>query len=349
METINDIIASIDKPPTTFEEYLNCFAPKIGGLINSYIPEGTHPDMDRYLYAPLKRYSENGGKRHRPLICFAACRAVGGDMDRATSAAAAIEHFHTAALIHDDIADEAELRRGEPCLHLTEGLGLAINMGDLALSLVNGTVINDPLLSDSVKVRVVSELIEMTRRTIEGQALDIGWARDGRYDITPEDYLVMATHKTAHYSGAVPLAVGAIVGGGSEEQIEELRAYGLDTGLAFQIQDDLLNLVGSEESTKKDFRSDITEGKRTLMVVHALKHSGKRERLIEILSSKEKDPAVLAEAVDIMTESGSIEYARSYAESLTTRATKRLSEALEPSDSRDMLISMADWFVNRLK
>ena len=349
METINDIIASIDKPPATFEEYLNCFAPKIGGLINSYIPEGTHPDMDRYLYAPLKRYSENGGKRHRPLICFAACRAVGGDMDRATSAAAAIEHFHTAALIHDDIADEAELRRGEPCLHLTEGLGLAINMGDLALSLVNGTVINDPLLSDSVKVRVVSELIEMTRRTIEGQALDIGWARDGRYDITPEDYLVMATHKTAHYSGAVPLAVGAIVGGGSEEQIEELRAYGLDTGLAFQIQDDLLNLIGSEESTKKDFRSDITEGKRTLMVVHALKHSGKRERLIEILSSKEKDPAVLAEAVDIMTESGSIEYARNYAESLTTRATRRLSEALEPSDSRDMLISMADWFVNRLK
>ncbi len=349
METINDIIASIDKPPATFEEYLNCFAPKIGGLINSYIPEGTHPDMDRYLYAPLKRYSENGGKRHRPLICFAACRAVGGDMDRATSAAAAIEHFHTAALIHDDIADEAELRRGEPCLHLTEGLGLAINMGDLALSLVNGTVINDPILSDSVKVRVVGELIEMTRRTIEGQALDIGWARDGRYDITPEDYLVMATHKTAHYSGAVPLAVGAIVGGGSEEQIEELRAYGLDTGLAFQIQDDLLNLIGSEESTKKDFRSDITEGKRTLMVVHALKHSDKRERLIEILSSKEKDPAVLAEAVDIMVESGSIEYARDYAETLTTRATKRLSEALEPSDSRDMLISMADWFVNRLK
>ena len=349
METINDIIASIDKPPATFEEYLNCFAPKIGGLINSYIPEGTHPDMDRYLYAPLKRYSENGGKRHRPLICFAACRAVGGDMDRATSAASAIEHFHTAALIHDDIADEAELRRGEPCLHLTEGLGLAINMGDLALSLVNGTVINDPLLSDSVKVRVVSELIEMTRRTIEGQALDIGWARDGRYDITPEDYLVMATHKTAHYSGAVPLAVGAIVGGGSEQQIEELRAYGLDTGLAFQIQDDLLNLIGSEESTKKDFRSDITEGKRTLMVVHALKHSDKRERLVEILSSKEKDPAVLAEAVEIMIESGSIEYARNYAETLTSRATKRLSEALEPSDSRDMLISMADWFVKRLK
>ena len=223
METINDIIALTEQPPTSFEEYLSCYASKIGDILNAYIPSGSHPDMDRYLYDPLKRYSENGGKRHRPLICFAACRAVGGNMELATSAAAAIEHFHTAALIHDDIADEAELRRGEPCLHLTEGIGLAINMGDLALSLVNGTVINDPLLSDAVKVRVVSELIEMTRRTIEGQALDIGWARDGRYDITPEDYLVMATHKTAHYSGAVPLAIGAIVGGGTEQQIEALR------------------------------------------------------------------------------------------------------------------------------
>ena len=228
-------------------------------------------------------------------------------------------------------------------------MGLAINMGDLALSLVNGTVINDPLLDDATKVRVVNELIEMTRRTIEGQALDIGWARDGRYDITPEDYLVMATHKTAHYSGAVPLAIGAIIGGGTEAEIEALRNYGLDTGLAFQIQDDLLNLIGSEESTKKDFRNDITEGKRTLMVVHALQHSDDRDRLIDILSSKEKDQAVLAEAVDIMETSGSIEYARNYAENLTSIAKNRLVDMVRPSSSRELLISMADWFVNRLK
>ena len=130
------------------------------------------------------------------------------------------------------------------------------------------------------------------------------------------------------------------------------KSYALgkvQTGLAFQIQDDLLNLIGSEESTKKDFRSDITEGKRTLMVVHALQNSPKRERLIEILSSKEKDPAVLAEAVDIMVESGSIEYARTYAENLTSIAKNRLVDLVEPSDSLKLLISMADWFVNRLK
>ena len=351
MKNISETLASVDETPTTIEDYLKCYADPVGELINSYIPRGSHGDMDQYLYTPLYHYSENAGKRHRPLICYAACLAVGGDPDCATTSAAAIEHFHSAALIHDDIADEAELRRGEPCLHLTEGLGLAINMGDLALSMVNGPVVSDPLLDDATKVRVIRELIAMTCRTVEGQALDLGWARDGRYDITPEDYLTMAIHKTAHYSGAVPLAVGAIVGGAADEQVEALRSYGLDTGLAFQIQDDLLNLVGTDEAKKKDFRSDITEGKRTLVVVHALQNAAPaaRERLIEILSAKERDPEVLAEAVAIMEEAGSIEYARAYAEDLSQNAKGRLEAALEPSRWRDLLVSMADWFVNRLK
>ena len=346
---MEDLLGALEHPPASFEEYLDLYAGKVGALVNTFIPSGTHADMDSYLYAPVLKYSENGGKRHRPLICFAACVAVGGDVRMAVSAAAAIEHFHTAALIHDDIADEATLRRGEPCLHLTEGLGIAINAGDLALSLVNGSVIKDPALSDSVKVRVVTELIDMTRRTIEGQALDLGWARDNRYDITPEDYLVMATHKTAHYSGAVPLAIGAIIGGGSEAQIEALRNYGLDTGLAFQIQDDLLNIEGDADVVGKDFCSDITEGKRTLMVVHALQNSSRKDRLIDILSSKTTDPAMLSEAVDIMRESGSIDYARCYAENLTSVSKVRLLDMLDESPARDLLISMADYFVRRLK
>ena len=344
----NEVEAEANSPKL-FEMYLNRYADKAGEIINRFIPVGTHPDMDTYLYNPLRKYSENGGKRHRPLICVAACAAVGGNPSRAFSSAAAIEHFHTAALIHDDIADDATLRRSEPCMHLTQGVGLAINAGDLALSIVNGIVMRDPLLEDSLKVRVAIELVSMAQYTVEGQALDIGWARDGRYDITPEDYLAMAIHKTAHYSGAVPLAVGALVGGGSEEQIEGLRSYGLDTGLAFQIQDDLLNLVGTKEAKEKDFRSDITEGKRTLVVVHALKHSDKRDRLIEILSSKETDPTILEEAVTIMREAGSIDYARSYAEKLTADAQARLEALLPVSPARNLLVSMANGFVDRLK
>jgi geranylgeranyl diphosphate synthase, type I len=330
-----------------FGDYLIESGRAFDNYLSTFFGDGTHPDMMRYLYRPLREFSENAGKRHRPLICLLACEAVGGDAKQAWPAAAAIEHFHTAALIHDDIEDSSLTRRDEPCMHISEGEGLAINAGDLALSLVCGTVVHDPGLDDSMKIRVLAELVDMTSRTIEGQALDIGWARDGRFDLTIDDYLAMANHKTAYYSGGVPLAVGAIVGGGSTAQVETLRAFGMAAGLAFQIQDDVLNLCGTAESTKKDFRSDVTEGKRTLVAIHALRNAEKRDRLLEILSAHTEDPAVLAEAVAIMQEAGSIEYARSYARDLIEGAKIGLIEAVPPSAARDLLGSMADFFVER--
>ncbi|NTU71292.1 MAG: polyprenyl synthetase family protein [Coriobacteriia bacterium] len=330
-----------------FEIYLQRNSKKMEKYLATFFVDGTHPDMKRYLYGPLAEYSANAGKRHRPLICLLACEAVGGDPDKAMTSAAAIEHFHTAALIHDDIEDASQTRRGEPCMHITEGEGLAINAGDLALSLVTGTVVDDPDLDDATKLRVLKELVDMTTRTIEGQALDIGWARDGRFDLTTDDYLLMANHKTAFYSGAVPLAVGAIIGGGSEEQIAVLRGFGMATGLAFQIQDDMLNLVGTREATKKDFRSDITEGKRTLIAVHALQHSAQRGRLLEILASHATDTTLLDEAVAIMQAAGSIEFANSYANALVLDAKAALEDGLPRTKARDMLGAMADFFVKR--
>jgi geranylgeranyl diphosphate synthase type I len=330
-----------------FELYLKRNSKKMDDYLATFFVDGTHPDMKRYLYGPLAGYSANAGKRHRPLICLLACEAVGGDPAKAYPAAAAIEHFHTAALIHDDIEDSSETRRGEPCLHIAEGEGLAINAGDLALSLVTGTVVHDPGMDDHVKLRVLAELVDMTTRTIEGQALDIGWARDDRFDLTVEDYLLMANHKTAYYSGAVPLAVGAIVGGGSETQIATLRAFGMGTGLAFQIQDDVLNLVGTRESTKKDFRSDITEGKRTLVAVHALQHSERRERLLALLSARETSAAGLDEAVAIMRDAGAIDFANEYAGRLVAGAKAALEAELPKTRARGMLAAMADFFVKR--
>lgn len=332
---------------TAFELYLKANSKAFDRYLSTFFGDGTHPDMSRYLYEPLRAFSDNSGKRHRPLICLLACEAVGGDPKMAWPAAAAIEHFHTAALIHDDIEDSSLTRRDEPCMHISEGEGLAINAGDLALSLVCGTVVHDPGLDDSTKVRVLAELVDMTTRTIEGQALDIGWARDHRFDLTVDDYLTMANHKTAFYSGAVPLAVGAIIGGASSAQVETLRAFGMAAGLAFQIQDDVLNLVGTKESTKKDFRSDVTEGKRTLVAIHALQHSGRCERLLEILSAKSTERAVLDEAVEIMNESGSIDFARHYGRDLITNAKSALIEAVPRSRARDLLASMADFFVKR--
>lgn len=332
---------------TGFELYLKRNSKRIDRYLAGFFADGTHADMSRYLYGPLARFSENAGKRHRPLICLLACEAVGGDPDKAMASAAAIEHFHTAALIHDDIEDASLTRRGEPCLHISEGEGLAINAGDLALSLVTGSVLKDAGLDDATKIRVLNELVDMTTRTIEGQALDIGWARDNRFDVSVEDYLVMANHKTAFYSGAIPLAVGAIIGQGSEAQVEVLRDFGMAAGLAFQIQDDVLNLVGKKEAVKKDFRSDVTEGKRTLVAIHALENSPRRERLLEILAGRVTDTAVLQEAVDVMQEAGSIDFANAYARDLVLGAKARLENALPKSKAKELLLSMADFFVGR--
>lgn len=332
---------------TGFELYLKRNSKKFDDYLATFFGGSSHPDMTRYLYGPLASYTANAGKRHRPLICLLACEAVGGDAEKARPAAAAIEHFHTAALIHDDIEDSSLTRRGVPCLHVSAGEGLAINAGDLALSLVTGTVVDDPGLDAETKLKVLHELVDMTTRTIEGQALDIGWARDDRFDIAVEDYLVMANHKTAFYSGAVPLAIGSIVGGGSAAQTEALRSFGMAAGLAFQIQDDVLNLVGTREATKKDFRSDITEGKRTLVAVHALQHAPRRERLLEILAARVGDPARLAEAVEIMSEGGSIEFANAYARDLVMSAKTALDSALPKSRAKELLLSMADFFVKR--
>jgi len=119
------------------------------------------------------------------------------------------------------------------------------------------------------------------------------------------------------------------------------------SGLAFQIQDDVLNLVGTKEATKKDFRSDITEGKRTLVAVHALSNASRSERLLAILSARETDVAVLAEAVEIMRESRSIEYANDYARDLVLNAKRSLEGSLPKSRAKDLLLSMADFFVKR--
>ena len=332
-----------------FDKYLAESAQPVNEYLEAFFTYEGIEDLNKYLYDPLLAYTANAGKRHRPLICMLACKAVGGDAGDAVMSGSAIENFHTAALIHDDIADEAKLRRGEPCMHLTQGLAIAINAGDMALASVISSVLKDDRLSDDVKLRVLAEIVEMDTKTIEGQALDIGWARDGRYDLSVDDYVEMATRKTAYYSGGIPLAIGAIIGGGTDEQVEALRTFGMLTGLAFQIQDDLINLIGDEEHAGKDFRSDITEGKRTMISVHALRNapSDDADELRAILDSGTEDHALLARAVRIMEEAGSIDFARDYAHALIGDAKDKLG-CIPETDYKDTLMSMADFFVDRV-
>jgi geranylgeranyl diphosphate synthase type I len=306
-------------------------------------------DLERYLYGPAVRFVTAGGKRTRPALCLLGALAVGADESCAYSVAAAVELFQACALIHDDIADQSEMRRGQPCMHIQEGTGIAINAGDANLVAVTSSVLNDASLAQETRMRLLQEIVAMEDRTLEGQALDLGWARDERWDISPDDYLAMATRKTAYYSAAMPLAMGAICGGGTHEQVEGLRVFGMGCGLAFQIQDDLLNLIGDAQAQGKDYRSDITEGKRTLVMVWALEHLGAsdRQELLGILSGKTTDESTLDRAVQLAESSGALAHAKDYAKSLIDSAKYELNGLPLEDEAREVLISMADFFVER--
>lgn len=340
-------------------------------------------DLNTYLYQPLRGFSATGGKRVRPALVLLATQAVHGNVEAALPVACAIEDFQSAALIHDDIADKSELRRGELCLYRRLGTGLAINVGDAALVHTIGRICHNNTYDETTRLRLIDALISMQEHTLEGQALDLGWTQENRWDITPDEYLFMATSKTAYYSAAYPLLCGAIVGGGTAEQRSALEAFGLKAGLAFQLQDDLLNLVGDAKTQGKDFRSDITEGKRTLLVVKAIeallanakgnaesntKESSAKDnagsnaksstpdaaaakasykKLISLLSSKTNDPILLEEAVELIVSTGAVDNVRAYAQTLIAEAKGCLEEAPFDAEARDTLLSMADFFVNR--
>ena len=310
-------------------------------------------DLRGFLYEPLERFTAGGGKRVRPVLCLLGAEAVGGRAADALSSAVAVELFQSAALIHDDIADEGELRRGEPCLHRVEGEGLAINAGDLALTQVFEVLLADEGMDAERKVRVMGEIARMERHTLEGQALDLGWVRDRRWDLATDDYLYMVRSKTAWYSAAVPLYVGALAAGASEDAARGLLELGLSAGVAFQLQDDLLNLVGDADAQGKDFRSDVTEGKRTLAVVWALEHLGEagRAELVDLLDAHSSAPSDLERAVLLIERGGGIEKCRALAHELAGESKRRAEELAQEGhisvEARDLLISMADFFVER--
>lgn len=311
--------------------------------------ERTHVDLNTYLYQPLAHFSTGGGKRVRPVLCCLGAEAVGGSAEAVLPVACAIEDFQSAALIHDDIADKSELRRGEKCLYKTLGTGLAINVGDSALVNVVRRITVADHLSDQIKVRVIDALLSMEEHTLEGQALDLGWAKNERWDITSDQYLFMALSKTAYYSAAYPLVLGALIGGADQKTLDALKDFGLKVGLAFQLQDDLLNLVGNAEVQGKDFRSDITEGKRTLAVVYALEHLGSADKaeLVSILSAHTTNTLRLQYAVELMESVNAIKFVRTHALALVEKAKLVLKNVILTEDARDTLLSMADFFVNR--
>ena len=228
-------------------------------------------DLGPYLAGPMHDYPTRRGKALRPSICLATCEAFGGLLGDALPSAVAIELLHNAFLVHDDIEDASLLRRGEPTLHLRYGTPLALNAGDgLALQAIGTLRENIDLLGPQLADRIMVEFDFMSQQTVAGQALELGWCRDNRIDLEPDDYLELIMKKTCWYTTVLPLRIGALIGSRGTAALDPMIEFGFHLGAAFQIRDDILNLVGDPDVYGKEALGDLVEGKRTLMLIHLL-------------------------------------------------------------------------------
>lgn len=312
-------------------------------------------DLSAHLRGPAGDYLARAGKGLRPALLLATVEAFGGTVDDGIASAAALELLHTAFLVHDDVEDDSELRRGELTLHRRYGRGLAVNAGDgLAVVALTALRDNDQRLGRRLSARVWSEFDFMARQTVDGQALELGWLREGRTDVTPDDYLDLIMKKTCWYTAVLPLRVGALIGSRGSADLEALVAFGFALGAAFQIRDDLLNLVGSPERYGKEPRGDLREGKRTLMLIHLLAAADASDRVrVETLLALEplqRTPAVTAEMLALMHRYGSIAFADHFARGIASSAAAAFESAfaaVPASPARAFVENLVPFMVDR--
>jgi len=295
------------------------------------IPDG---EPHRWLYRVARVYPSRPGKALRPALCVATSRAFGGLDGDIVPVAVAIELLHNAFLVHDDIVDGSERRRGRPTLPAEYGLGLALNAGD-ALAVLSNQILrrHAACIDDELADRILVEFDAMALRTLEGQATELGWRRDRVEALEPDDYLDLIMHKTCWYTTVHPLRVGALVGSAGAADLGAMARFGFYLGAAFQIQDDLLNLLGTEVEYGKEIDGDLYEGKRTLPLIHLLRHARGRDRqAVErylLLERPERTAAMVAEIHGFLHEYGSIAFAGAYAQGIAGAAQDAFETAFE--------------------
>jgi geranylgeranyl diphosphate synthase type II len=292
------------------------------------------PDREprRYLYDLIPLYPQRSGKGFRPGLCIATCRAFGGSTRSVLQSAVAIELFHNAFLVHDDVEDGSINRRGKPTLASEFGLPIAVNVGDAMNVLsIRPLMKNLEVLGPTLTWRVFSEIEHMVQQSVEGQAMELGWVRDNVFDLDDDDYLRMTLKKTCWYTCIHPCRIGALVGAGGTIDPDRFNRFGYYMGAAFQIQDDLLNLVGNEAKYGKEIGGDIWEGKRTLVLIHLINQCVKQEkrRLKKFLSTPRLERSVedVGWVYSLMHRYHSMEYARDAARQLADAALVEFNHA----------------------
>jgi geranylgeranyl diphosphate synthase, type II len=323
----------------------------VAPIIRDSIPQH---EPKRHLYDLIAQHMNRAGKGIRPALCIATCRAWGGVAEKALPSAAALELLHNAFLVHDDVEDGSEYRRGKPTMNAEYGIPLAVNVGD-AMNALSLRVLqkNMPLLGPELTWRIFQEFEHMMRETIEGQAMELGWISDNNCDVSEEDYVLMVLKKTCWYSFIHPCRIGAMIAGREATDLSAFNAFGYYLGTAFQIQDDVLNLSG-DERYGKEINGDLLEGKRTLILTHLFKNCDEqdRRRLQFFLGKprRQRLPREVAWVQEVMRRTGSIEYARDVALRFAAAARREFTNAYSgASSTRDteFVRALLDYMVSR--
>jgi geranylgeranyl diphosphate synthase, type I len=317
--------------------------------VDSFIKEVVDIDAEpQTLYRASRQIIDAGGKRLRPFVVLKSCRLVNGRDEDAIPTAAALELLHTFTLIHDDIMDQDEKRRGVTTVHTQWGVPIAIVAGDLLFAKVYESV-TSYTDTKSVKpkriLQVMKELSEATIILCEGQTRDMMF--EDKETVSEEEYLEMIQGKTAALFEA-SARCGGILGGGTKKQVDRLGKFGHFSGMAFQIIDDVLALTADEKVLKKPVGNDIREGKRTLMVVYALKKAkaAQRQKILETLGNQNATPEQIQETIKLIDSLGAIRYAKNLAEKYINKAKKALS-VFPDSDDKEDLLSLSDLIFDR--
>jgi geranylgeranyl diphosphate synthase type II len=307
-----------------------------------------------YLHDLIVDYPRRGGKMLRSSLCIAHARAFGASLEKAVLTAAAIEMLHNGLLIHDDIQDASEERRGRPTLHALHGVPLALNAGDMLMLLsLRPLMDNVGEVGEWLALEVLKETEMMARESAEGQALELGWRDRNETSVSEADYLKMVLKKTAWFSTIYPARVGALIGSRGKVDPNIFMHFGFFLGAAFQIQDDLLNLTG-DASYGKERNGDLYEGKRTLMLIHARASSDPADRgfFDELLARPRErrgadDVTWMRAAID---RHGSIDHARKVAEALLGAAQyeyARVYAGLPESRDKRFIAALIPWVLER--
>ena len=288
-----------------------------------------------------------GGKMLRPALAVLTSEAVGGNKENAFKAGAAIELIHTFSLIHDDIMDDDDMRRGMPSVHKVWGEDVAILAGDTLFSKSFEIILSsNPEDIDPYQInQALATVADACVKICEGQALDMSF--EDRYDVAEDEYMEMIFKKTgALIAGATK--VGAIMGGASQDVVDAMYEYGRLIGLAFQIQDDYLDLASDEETLGKPIGSDIVKGKMTIIAINALSASegSDYDDLLEILKKEDNSQEDIDLAIELFNKYGAIENARTLELESVDKA-KEVLEILPDSSSKQALADIADFVLER--